>query len=313
VNALVPALDGPRDLVSAFTHRPRGGGERAVRRALEAEPDADLVVSMGDLVREGDRGRLWDDFARDHAALRTRVPYVAAPGNHEATHTAAARRSWDAVMGPPPAPGRYWWSLDLPEADARFVFLDSNVLADPRDRWPAADEAALADAQLAWADSALEAPRRLAFVVLHHPLVTAGNYAGDWRPERPESPSARRRARLLELCARRGVTAVFSGHEHLYQRVRLAHPGGGTWFVTTGGGGSPLYAPDPAVRDAALAAPWPAGLAPEPASVRAERAYHYLRLVLPLPAGGGARCDVMRVRGGRVERLERVTLAERAR
>jgi hypothetical protein len=309
VNALLPAFDGPRDLVSAFTHRPQGGAERPVLRALEREAGADLVVSMGDLVREGDRGRLWEDFVARHAALRARVPYVSAPGNHESTHAPEARRSWDEAMGPPPAPERYWWSLDVPEAGARFVFLDSNVLADPRDRFEDATEAALAEAQLAWADSALAAPCRHRFVVFHHPLVTAGNYAGDWRPGDPGAGSAQRRARLLELCARHRVTAVFAGHEHLYQRVRLVGPAGGFWHVTTGGGGSPLYSPDPAVREAAFARPWPAGLAPDPASVRAERAHHYLRLILPAGgAAGEARIEVVRVRGDRVEPLETVAL-----
>lgn len=308
VNAFVPALDGPRDLVSLVTRRPRGGGEAAVLRALSREDSAALVVSTGDLVREGDRGRLWEDFARRHAALRARVPYVAAPGNHERTDLAAGDASWREVMGPTPAPGRYWWTLDVPAADARFVFLDTNVLADPGDRREAAREEALAEAMLAWADSALAAPRALTFVVLHHPLVTAGTYADDWRPREPGAPAARRRARLLEQFARHGVDAVFAGHEHLYQRVWLARPdGGGFWHVTTGGGGSPLYAPHPAARDAALAGAWPAGLRPERATVRAERAHHYLRLVLPR-GGGGARFDVVRVRGGRGETLESVTI-----
>ncbi len=299
VNAFVPTLDGPRDLVSTFTQRPNGGGEGRVLAALERALPADAVISTGDVVRDGRRGRLWEDWVRRVAPLRRAIPLFAAPGNHERTYEPEAERDWRAATGEAAEPGRLWYAVDVSECDARFLFLDSNVLTDAQDRRASALEDSLAEAQLAWAEAQLAAPHRFTFVVLHHPLLSAGHYTEDWGGAH-DTPAARRRARLLALCARGRVTAVLAGHEHLYQRVRVRTPEGGFWHVTTAGGGAPLYPVEPAERDRELARPLPEGLAVERASLRAVRAYHYARLVLP-PAGdrdGVARFDVFRVRGG---------------
>jgi len=94
---------------------------------------------------------------------------------------------------------------------------------------------------------------RAIFVLLHTPLFTScaahpGN--ASW-------------ALLTREFSARQVTAVFSGHCHVYERsvpirVDAAHPGGvqddplGTLYFVTGGGGSPLHEfDDPAWFDAA--------------------------------------------------------------
>src|SRR5262249_17522680 len=158
-------LDGPRDAFDLWRKVPTGGGEVRVLKSLAAQPNADLVVSSGDLVTFGDRGKLWEIFAARHGQLRTRVPFLAAPGNHEKTADSRARASWGSVMGRPAAGRHLWYALDVPAANARFVFLDSNALRDS-----SRAGIALADEQLAWADSVLAAGPRRRFVVLHHPF-----------------------------------------------------------------------------------------------------------------------------------------------
>ena len=307
VAAIVPTLDFPRDLLAFWTRVPTGGGETRVLKSLGAQPPADLVISSGDLVTWGDRGRLWERFVARHSGLRSRALFLAAPGNHELTADSTARLNWARAMGPPARQGRFWYALDVPQAEARFVFLDSNAL---RDTLPGAT--ALAEEELAWADSVLAAGPRLRFVVFHHPLLSAGHYRNPWSSDHPASLPAQRRARLLELCAARNVTAIFAGHEHMYQRVYVESTHGGFWNITSAGGGAPLYVLDPKIRDLELAKPLPPGLRIAPASVYARSTYHFCRLVLPSagPAERPLSLEVLRVKGGgRSEVMDRIDIA----
>jgi hypothetical protein len=86
IEAVVPTLDGPRDLITVFTKHPMAGGERRVLEAMAAQLPADLVISTGDVVTDGRRGRLWDDFVARHRTLREQALYLATPGNHERLH-----------------------------------------------------------------------------------------------------------------------------------------------------------------------------------------------------------------------------------
>ena len=79
VESIVPTLDGPRDLVTLFTRNTRAGGEGRVLDAMKPFLPADLVVSTGDVVTDGRRGRLWEAFVSRHRDLRTANLYLAAP------------------------------------------------------------------------------------------------------------------------------------------------------------------------------------------------------------------------------------------
>jgi hypothetical protein len=224
-----------------------------------------------------------------HASLRRRALYLATPGNHERTWAELGRANWDAAMGEPAEPLRYWYAVDVPEASARFVFLDSSLLGDRRENYPDSLEDALSNEQLAWADSVLDHSGRFRFVLLHHPLVSAGHHIDDWRSDQ----AARRLARLLEMCVKRRVTAVLASHEHLYQRVYLRAPeGAGFWQLTTGGGGSPLYHVSPRGWREALSRPLAAGLSVDLDSAFKKSEYHICRLALPLSPSAQASVPV---------------------
>ena len=95
--------------------------------------------------------------------------------------------------------------------EARFVVLDTNQL-DPK--------------QLAWADDALaRAPERWKVVYFHHPLYSNGGRHGS---------NVELRVVLEPLLVKHGVNVVFSGHEHIYER--LAPQKGITYFVAGSGG-----------------------------------------------------------------------------
>jgi hypothetical protein len=81
--------------------------------------------------------------------------------------------------------------------------------------------------QLRWLDERLAASRaawKICF--FHHPLYTSGRYRIAARAFR---------LRLESLLVRHDVDAVFSGHEHIYQRSALM---GGVQYFVTGGAGS---------------------------------------------------------------------------
>jgi len=311
---VVPTLDGFQDLATGLgTHRPNGGLEAQVRGAMLDETRADLVVNTGDLVFDGRRAKLWRDFEEKFGtpdgpsgSMRARTPFLAAPGNHERIHTAEGRANWTAVMGAPPEPERFWFAVDVGEGLARFVFLDSNVLANVHGVYDEATAEALSREQIEWLDRALDSGARWTFVVLHHPLVLVGRHGDDWSPE----ASARRRDRVLELCARHGVTAVLSGHEHLYHRVHLrGDDGKGLWIVTTGGAGGPLHQVDPDTHAREYARTLPAGLALEPATSRIVTRHHFLRLVLPVAEGRAPAVEMVEVgRYGPPRTIERFEL-----
>jgi len=308
VATIVPTLDGPRDLLALYTKVNTGGGEVRVLKSMKAQLPADLVLSSGDLVTYGDRGKLWDTFVARFGPLRTSAPFLAAPGNHERMSNPTARANWATAMGPPARERRFWYAIDAPEADARFVFLDSNALRDSAE----GEAADLAEEQFAWADSVLATGPRRRFIILHHGLLSGGHYRDVWRSDRPGSVVAQRRVRLLEMCAARHVTALFAGHEHMYQRAYVETPEGGFWHITSAGAGAPLYSLDPRVRDIELAKPLPAGLRVVPASVNARSVYHFCRLVLPRgdAADRPLALDVLRVgAGGSAERMDRIDLA----
>jgi len=94
-----------------------------------------------------------------------------------------------------------------------------------RARFFAVDTTRFDATQRAWLErelSSSEADWKICF--FHHPLYTAGRYATWWR----------RRA-LEPLLVRHGADVVFSGHDHLYARMR---PQGGVQYFVSGGAGS---------------------------------------------------------------------------
>jgi len=91
----------------------------------------------------------------------------------------------------------------------------------------ALDSTYLDRGQLTWLDQRLgesAATWRIAF--LHHPLYTSGRY---------RRSALVQRTSLEALFVEHGVAAVFSGHEHIYQRSTLQN---GIQYFVSGGGGS---------------------------------------------------------------------------
>jgi hypothetical protein len=184
--------------------------ERLARMsALAAKDMADFSVHTGDLVDEGTIQEDWDRFFESAAPLLRTGALWPSMGNHEYD----AKPYYDLFILPDPE--RYY---TFTAGMAQFYILDAdwNGRRDPK--------------QLAWFESELKKSKaRFKFVVLHQPLLSCP--CDDFTPE---TSMYRIFGGLIE---KHGVTAVFQGHNHNYQRAER----NGVLYITTGGGGAPLY------------------------------------------------------------------------
>jgi 3',5'-cyclic AMP phosphodiesterase CpdA len=164
----------------------------------------DLVLMVGDNFYGSQRpSDLEQKFTRPYRPLLDAgVIFQAALGNHDVEST---------TINYPPLnmDGRRYYSFVRP--GVRFVVLDTNVL----------------DAeQLHWADEVLRGatePWRIAY--FHHPLYGNAKRHGS---------NVDLRVLLEPLLLARGVQVVFSGHDHVYERLK---PQKGISYFVTGSAG----------------------------------------------------------------------------
>ena len=134
------------------------------------------------------------------------VPVHAALGNHDVVTRDGA--DFMRVFGMK----KRWYTAKV--GPVEFVVLDSNHTSD--------------GAQLAFIKAVLARPKTTAFrvVTFHHPAWSCSAH----------DPNIGVRDRWLPLF-RDKVDVVLAGHNHTYERFSDRD----TWYVTTGGGGAPLY------------------------------------------------------------------------
>ena len=225
----------------------RGGVEphrRVVERMAQEVPD--FVLGTGDLVDEGANQDQWQEFFDvENPLLRNNV-YFPAVGNHDRQgrgRTADVYRGYFSLPENGNETERYY---AFTYATSRFLVLDSNIYSF-----------ALTD-QTAWIERELVATRQdpaidHIFVVMHHPPFSISLHGG----------ARDLRERWTPLFEQYQVSAVFSGHDHVYTRAEHE----GVRYFISGGGGAPLYPRRPKSHPVDLAA-----------VKRFERVFHYLRV-----------------------------------
>jgi predicted phosphodiesterase len=254
--------DAPFVLVVIGDTRSGAEPHRRVIERMRRDAPA-LVLATGDMVDDGSREDQWQQFFELEAPLLRETVLYPAVGNHDRQgrgRTADAFRAYFSLPGTGQDGDRHserYYALTY--AAARIVVLDSNI-----------HSFALTD-QTAWLERELIAARqdpglRHVFVVMHHPPFSVALHGGH----------AELRERWAPLFERFRVSAVFSGHDHVYSRAER----GGVRYFVSGGGGAPLYArrARPSAADAE-------------AVKRFERAHHYLRVAV-----GGGRVEVAAIR-----------------
>jgi predicted phosphodiesterase len=173
-----------------------GTGDRAqyeVAQRMEAYRQAtkfDFVIMLGDNIYGSHSPK---DFVKKFeqpykTLLDAGVKFYASLGNHDDPDDERLYKPFN--MG-----GERYYAFR--KGEAAFFALDSNYM-DPK--------------QLSWLDQNLKDSQgtwKICF--FHHPLYNDGRHHG---------PDADLRTQVLPLFQRYGVNAVFSGHEHVYQRIK---------------------------------------------------------------------------------------------
>jgi 3',5'-cyclic AMP phosphodiesterase CpdA len=163
----------------------------------------EMVIMLGDNIygRQSPQDFV-TKFQRPYAALLTAgVTFYASLGNHDSPNN----RSYEGFnMG-----GERYYTYT--KKNAQFFALDSNSM-DPR--------------QLAWLDTALkESSNRWKICYFHHPLYSDGGRHGS---------EVELRVILEPVFVKYGVNVVFSGHDHIYERIKPQK--GITYFVNGSSG-----------------------------------------------------------------------------
>jgi len=177
-----------------------------------------LLISVGDLTSYGNQESGWDTelFAAGYAHLQTMLatmPFQVAMGNHEESGVLFSKYLPYPFVG-----GRYW-SFDY--GPAHFVIVDQYTNYGP------------GSPQLAWIEDDLDTTTRpWKFICLHDPGWSAGGHPNNTSVQNYIQP----------LCEEYGVRVLFAGHNHYYARAVV----NGVQHITAGGGGAPLYTPNPA-------------------------------------------------------------------
>ena len=173
-----------------------GTGDRnqyEVAKELEAYHQAvgfDFVIMLGDNIYGGHKP---EDFAEKFEKpykplLDAGVKFYASLGNHDDADVERQYKPFN--MG-----GERYHTFR--KKDVTFFALDSNYM-DPK--------------QLQWLESNLAtADAKWKICYFHHPLYNAGKAHG---------PDLDLRTQLMPLFERYGVNVVFSGHEHIYERMK---------------------------------------------------------------------------------------------
>jgi len=164
-----------------------------------------FVLLLGDNLYDDD---YTGEFSTPYKPLLDRgVKFYATLGNHD--------RDLEIHFKPFNMNDRDYYSFD--DGNARFVALNSNHPSDPD--------------QIKWLDGVFAgAADKWRICFFHHPLYSSGQHAGESRDViRPA---------LEPALTRNRVHVVFSGHEHLYERIR---PQKTIQYFVSGGGGRYLY------------------------------------------------------------------------
>jgi hypothetical protein len=164
-----------------------------------------IVITVGDNIYGSERPQ---DFVKKfeepyRPLLDAGVKFYASLGNHDSRE--------QRYYKPYNMEGKLYYSLKAPEQDVRFFALDSTYLDKPQVEWL---EKELSGSKEGW---------KIPF--FHHPPYSSGGRHGS---------DLRLREELEPLFLQHGVSVVFTGHDHFYERTKPQQ--GITYFVTGSAG-----------------------------------------------------------------------------
>ncbi|MGH9373395.1 MAG: metallophosphoesterase, partial [Vicinamibacterales bacterium] len=154
----------------------------------------ELMLTVGDNIygSEGPEDFVEKFEAPYKALLDAGVTFHASLGNHDSRQ--------QSLYAPFNMEGKTYYTFKAPREDVRFFALETSYLEPAQIEWL---EKELASSKEAWK-----------IPYFHHPLYSSGGRHGSDLPKR----------RVLEpLFIKYGVSVVFAGHDHVYERVKPQH------------------------------------------------------------------------------------------
>jgi len=199
----------------------QAGWEDTVRVALEANPEAEILVSGGDQVETAGTETQWTAFLSP-AGLRN-VPWAATIGNHDVGSRAYEQHLWTPNTDRSPSHypagnpanmsgGDYWYMY----RGVLFIHLNSNAFSTSGQTGVNADQAHLGF--IAGVVGQQGDKAKYTVLVYHHSIYSPGDHAndGDNKTRRLDFPLA-----FSQL----GVDLVLQGHDHTYSRSYVIDSG----------------------------------------------------------------------------------------
>src|SRR5215467_9382901 len=211
-----PTGSEPYRFVVYGDNRTRHDVHRRVIAELMKHGMPDFILQTGDMVENGNDAAQWPVFFEIERELLRQTVFFPSMGNHErSTHY------FEEIFHEGPS----YYSFDW--GNSHITVIDSEL-----------DSAASSESgrnafwsqQLRWIEEDLQSHQKAGyrFVVAHHPPYTA---------VASRQGSNAHMTALTPMLERYHVSAGFFGHDHNYQHYLK----NGVHYVTTGGGGAPLY------------------------------------------------------------------------
>ncbi len=224
-------VSGPDDDATGFTFYAYGDtrsnptahdgvAERIVQEIEQSPETQTFIVSSGDLVADGDSETDWQEqfFSSDFENIRkmmAELPYLAAVGNHEG-QGALFEKYFPYPMY---VSSRFYYSFDYGPAHFTVVDQFTNYQTGSQ--------------QYDWIVNDISASNKKWKIFLFH--------EPGWSADGGHGNNTQVQQLLQPLFEQYGIRLVITGHNHYYARAVV----NGVHHITTGGGGAPLYNPNP--------------------------------------------------------------------
>ena len=195
------------------------GWKNLVKTAQEKNPQAELVLMLGDLVDNGEDPQQWHDWFSDISPLGENIPIAPVLGNHETYTLKWKVRMPEAYLHffvlPKVEPAKYqnqFYSFDY--GDVHFMVL--NTVDNEMKQF----QPDMQKDQMAWLRQDAAATKKKWKVVLTHKDFL--QYGFQSRPTPREEGFSQEGKAYMPLMDELGIDVVLSGHLHTYRRrVRL--------------------------------------------------------------------------------------------
>jgi len=209
----------------------QAGWEDTLKVALDANPDAELLVSGGDQVETAGVETQWDAFLAPNG-LRT-VPWVATIGNHDVGSRAYEQHLWTpnttrsaelyrtcqtpphTACTPNQSGGDYWFTYK------GVLFIDINSNAYTKSSTSGDPNTDSDTAHINYVTNIINqygAQAKYIVLMYHHSIYSPADHAND-------TDNQKRRLDFPAAFSRLGVDLVLQGHDHSYSRSYVIESG----------------------------------------------------------------------------------------